>query len=118
MAANNTLCHFEIPSTDFARSKDFYEALFGWRVQILTEMNYAIFDAEDGIGGGFNLMEKFSNDGIQAYIQVDDIPATLARAEELGGKVLKPKTEIGESNGYYAFFKDICGAQIGLWSQD
>ncbi len=114
----NMICHYEIPSTDFDKSKAFYDGLFGWNVQVLPDMNYAVFgEAGKGVGGGFNKVETVNNDGIQVYIEVEDIPASLAKAKELGGDVLMDKQQISEEHGYMAFVTDSCGVKIGLWSR-
>jgi len=115
----HNLCHFEIPSTDLAKSRAFYEGLFGWKVQMMPEMNYAVFQVgEDTLGGGFNPVEAVVNDGIQIYIEVADIPATLAKAKGLGGTVVLEKTPISPEFGYLAFLLDSCGAKVGLWSRE
>jgi len=112
------LCHFEIPSKDYAKAKDFYEALFGWKIDVQPEMNYAMIHIEDGVGGGLtNEFEPGAGIGISLYFQVDDIPATLGKAVELGGQEVTPKTGIGGEMGYYAMFKDREGNTIGLWSK-
>jgi uncharacterized protein len=50
-----------------------------------------------------------------AYVSTDDIDATLAHVEALGGKTLLPKTEIPH-NGWFAFFADPAGNRIGLYT--
>jgi predicted enzyme related to lactoylglutathione lyase len=116
--AMNSICHWDIPSTDFDKSQAFYGALFGWKFQPMPEQNYLLFMVEGGVGGGFNKVEKVSNDGIQVYILVEDIEATLAKVAELGGKTVIEKLKIGGGDhGYLATFTDSCGAQIGLWAK-
>jgi predicted enzyme related to lactoylglutathione lyase len=44
------LIHWEIPSTDLAKSTKFYSALFGWKMQSWSD-SYAIFSVEDGVQG-------------------------------------------------------------------
>lgn len=112
----NSLCHWEIPASDLKRSGDFYAQLFGWKMAGYSD-NYIMFDVEDGIGGGIFKVEKMPEPCIDVYIKVADIPQTLKRVEELGGKIEKPKTEIGGGFGYYAFFRDPCGCRIGLWAK-
>ncbi len=113
----HNLVHWEIPATDIARSREFYSRLFGWK---MTESgpDYVMFDVEDGIGGGIFRVPAMPEPCIDVYIRVADIPETLRRVEELGGKVEKPKTEIGGGYGYYAFFRDPCGCRIGIWSRE
>jgi predicted enzyme related to lactoylglutathione lyase len=112
----NKLAHWEIPSTDLSKSTKFYSALFGWKIQSWSE-TYAIFSVEDGVGGGIAKVEKMPEPCIDVYVGVDDIPAVLAKAEALGGKVEQPKTEIGGGMGFLAFFRDPCGCRIGLASE-
>ena len=115
----NTICHYEIPSTDLDKSTAFYKGLFGWKIQQMPEMNYAVFGEEGkGVGGGINKVDKIDASGLKVYIEVEDIPATLASAKELGGQVTVEKTQISPEHGYFAFFKDCCGAEVGLWSKE
>ena len=110
------LCHWEIPSTDVGGSAKFYADLFGWRMQAF-DATYTMFDVADGVGGGIQHVDSVPDPCIQVYVSVDDIPAALARVEELGGHSVMPKTEIGGGMGFMAFFTDPCGCQIGLWSE-
>jgi predicted enzyme related to lactoylglutathione lyase len=113
------LCHFEIPSRDYEKSKEFYESLFGWKIDIQPEMNYGMIHIKDGIGGGLtNEFKPATEPGLALYFEVDDIPGTLMKAVDLGGAEVKPKTPIGGGEmGYYAEFKDLDGNIIGLWSR-
>ena len=112
----NKLAHWEIPSTDLSKSTKFYAALFGWKMQSWSG-DYALFEVEDGIGGGIAKVEKMPEPGIDVYVGVDDIPAALKKAETFGAKVERPKTEIGGGMGFFAFFRDPCGCRIGIWSK-
>ncbi|MEO0085315.1 MAG: VOC family protein [candidate division WOR-3 bacterium] len=113
----NRLVHWEIPSTDLKRSAGFYAALFGWKMEQLPGDEYVTFSVEEGTGGGISRVGRMPEPCIDVYIGVDDIPVTLKKVEELGGKTLKPKTEIGNNWGYYALFADPCGCRIGIWSE-
>ena len=31
-----TIAHFDIPADDTERAKDFYEKLFGWKIEAMT----------------------------------------------------------------------------------
>jgi predicted enzyme related to lactoylglutathione lyase len=50
---------------------------------------------------------------VTVYVQVDDLPAYLKKAESLGGKTLVPPVEIPQ--GSFAWFADPDGNTIGLW---
>jgi hypothetical protein len=52
---------------------------------------------------------------VLVYVQTDDIEATLAKVESLGGRVLVPKTEI-PTVGWFGVFSDPTGNKVGLYS--
>ena len=47
-------------------------------------------------------------------MDVDDIDATLAKVEELGGTTVRPRQEVGQM-GFTAYFTDHEGNLTGLW---
>ncbi len=49
------------------------------------------------------------------YISTDDIDASLAKAESLGGKIVLPKSEIPDT-GWFGFFSDPTGNVVGLYT--
>ncbi len=119
----NAINWFEIPVTDFARAKKFYEAIFD---QEVTEMNmsdhqYGVlpYDPEsNGVGGGLivNPNENPSATGVLIYLNGgEDLSIPLAKVEENGGKILVPKTNIGE-NGFMAQLIDSEGNRVALHS--
>jgi predicted enzyme related to lactoylglutathione lyase len=111
------ICHVEIPTTDFAKSKAFYENVFGWKVEVDPATKYAMWTPEDGPGGGFNLVEKPCTCGEAAclvYIFVASVDEKCKEVEAAGGKITKPKTAVGDM-GWYALFEDPAGAAVGLW---
>jgi predicted enzyme related to lactoylglutathione lyase len=110
------LIHWEIPSTDVKKSGEFLTKLFGWKTQQFSP-DYLMFEVEDGVGGGIAKVEKMPEPCIDVYIKVADIPAALAKAESLGARIERPKTEIGGGMGFYAYLRDPCGCRVGLWSQ-
>jgi len=111
------ICHFEIPSTDIGKSREFYSGLFGWEFQAEGDPDYAMFSAPDGPGGGIEKASPGRGAHVNIYIEVKDIAATLAEAAKLGGKVVKGKTLINEEFGYWAMVSDPSGVNIGLWSR-
>ena len=111
------ICHFDFPGKDLEKSKKFYSGLFGWEFQPEGDPKYAMFSTPEGPGGGIQKADKVEGSGIDIYIKVDDIPATLAKAEQLGGKIVKEKTLISEEWGYWAMLEDPSGVKMGLWSQ-
>ena len=50
------------------------------------------------------------------YVRVDDLAATLAAAEALGGSTLTPPTMLPADNGSVAALADPDGHAVGLWA--
>jgi len=110
------LAYWEIPSTDLGASSAFFTALVGWKMNPSTD-DYVMFTVEGGMGGGIPEVEAPPPQGIRVYIEVEDIPATLAKVLELGGHPKTPKTEIGSGYGFWADFEEPGGSRVGLWSR-
>ncbi len=111
------IAHIEIPSTNLAKSGEFYSKLFGWKMAPMAD-GYMTFTAGTGMGGGISLVKKAPGAGVVAYVLVKDIDAALKKAVKLGAKVVAPVTEIGGGWGHWAQFKDPGGCTgVALWSR-
>lgn len=112
------IVHIEIPAPDLDKASEFYTKVFGWKVQMMPEMNYALWSpGDEGVGGGFSKNYPINTDGILIHIGVEDIEAKLAEIEDAGGKTVTSKTKISDEYGFYAEFTDISGNKMGLWSE-
>jgi predicted enzyme related to lactoylglutathione lyase len=111
------ICYLEIPAPDLNKAAKFYTKVFSWKVGPKFSSGYWGFD--DGhLGGGFDASAKPNKTGINLYIKVTDIPATLTVIAKAGGKVTKEKTAIYDGQfGHYACFRDPNGNQLSLWSK-
>ena len=77
--------HLELHTGDLARASAFYGALCGWRAERVA--SYTALDLGDGIGGG--VVECGTERPLWLpYVEVADVEAATARAEELGASVL------------------------------
>jgi predicted enzyme related to lactoylglutathione lyase len=124
MDANvNTLNWFEIPVTDFARAKKFYETIFSIT---MPEMEFegflmGMFPSEQGNGklsGAIVKGEHYtpSMTGTLVYLNGDpDLQVALDKVEAAGGKIIRPKTQIGEF-GFMAVMVDTEGNAVALHS--
>lgn len=87
----------------------------------MPNVKYGMFPYDNdnnGVGGGIVEMEgaKPSANGITLYLNAgNDLNDPLGRVESAGGKILMPKTDIGE-NGYMAQLMDTEGNRIALHS--
>jgi len=114
----NGICHVEIPSKDFDKAKKFYGEVFGWECKLMGGMDYMTYKPPDGPGGGFDKSHALSSKpGVMIYIEVESIEATIEKAEKLGGKCVKGKTQITPEYGYFAVLTDLEGNQVSLWAQ-
>ena len=114
----NPVVHFEIGGKDVERLIDFYSTVFEWNIIPLNDQLYIADPASDqGIEGHlFQTTEEmdFTNLVI-IYVQVDDIQASLEKAESLGGKTCVPPQVIPGGMGSFAMFLDPSGNSVGLY---
>ena len=114
--SKHPIVHVEFSTHDRETTGKFYADLFGWKIEQMPEMNYATFEAEGGPGGGFNPVSEENPAGtVVVYVGTDDIDASLAKAESLGGKTLVPKSEI-PNYGWFGLFRDPTGNMVGLYT--
>lgn len=114
---SNAVVHFEIGAEDAAKLRSFYTSLFGWKFDT-SDPSYGVMDQTDGgIGGGIMQIREDVPPYVTVYVAVDDLPATLARVEELGGIRVMGPTPIPRI-GQFALFNDPQGHLIGLLHVD
>ncbi len=113
---------FDIPVTDIKRAVKFYSTILGADLQMMDsggDSVMAMLPMEgEGVGGALTQAEGFtpSKDGTLVYLNGGaDLNAVLSRVEGAGGKVIVPKTDIGE-HGFFAVFEDSEGNHVGLHS--
>jgi predicted enzyme related to lactoylglutathione lyase len=113
----HTICHFEIPTTDTKKSGEFYNKLFGWKIDHSWGKDYATVDTGEGTlsGGGLDRKDKITPGNIIIYVLVDDINIMLEKAVKLGGKKVREKMEI-PNVGWFGLFLDLDGNTIGLFT--
>jgi uncharacterized protein len=119
----NVINWFEIPVTNFDRACDFYAKVLGGDVQKMDmpsglKMGFLPGSGPDGAGGAVVKGEGYepSQKGSVLYLNGgDDLSVPLGRIEKAGGKVIMPKTSIGE-NGFIARFVDTEGNRVALHS--
>lgn len=127
-AKTNALNWFEIPVTDTARAKKFYESILDITMETQNmmgmEMSFFPFDMEDGSGKVSGAlvksdMHKPGMDGAIIYLNANPtIQTVVDKIESAGGKILMPKTKIDDNIGYMAFFVDTEGNRMALHAQN
>jgi predicted enzyme related to lactoylglutathione lyase len=114
--ANGKICYIEIPSTDVARSADFYKRVFGWNVRQRGDGHAAFDDTTGQVSGAWVLGRPPSaQPGLLVYIMVDSVAAIIETIVANGGEIVQP---IGaDAPEITARFRDPAGNVIGLYQQ-
>lgn len=120
----NAINWFEIPVKDFERAKKFYSNVLSGEIKDMhmddAKYGFLPFDENDGVGGAI-VKSDFavpSVAGCTVYLNGgDDLQHSLSRVETSGGKIVMPKTSIGEE-GFIAQFFDTEGNKIALHSMN
>ena len=123
-AETNAINWFEIPVTDIARAKKFYETILEIEMTPteMMGMKMAMFpyDGSKGTVGGALVQSEMhtpSATGAVIYLNANpDLDLVFNRIEKAGGKTSMPKTLIDKNTGYMAFFTDTEGNTVGLHS--
>ncbi|MBI3354765.1 MAG: VOC family protein [Deltaproteobacteria bacterium] len=119
----NAINWFEIPVKNFDRGKKFYSTILGGEINEMPnpQMKYGFlpFDMKNGgVGGAIVQGEGYEPSGKGSLIYLnggDDLGKVLSKVEKAGGKILLPKTSIGQ-NGFMAHFLDTEGNKVALHS--
>ena len=115
----NPFVHVELQTKELDKAKSFYRGLFDWNLEDMpmgNGMPYTVINVGEGTGGGMwtNPSAPGAPSHWLAYVNVDNIDATIEKVRGLGGNVVQPKTEIPDM-GWYSVITDPTGAMLGLW---
>jgi predicted enzyme related to lactoylglutathione lyase len=109
------ISYLRIPSPDPKRSGAFYEAVFGW----LVDLGRDDPSFEDGTGhviGHIHAdMEVAGDAGVRPYVYVEGIEDTLRKVEANGGELVTAPYPEGDLT--VAVFRDPTGNVIGVWER-
>ena len=109
---DNQVVWFEVMGSDGDKLREFYGDLFGWSFKSMEGMDYGMTACEEtGIPGGVGKAPAGPG-WVTFYVEVDDISASLAKAEGKGAKVLMPITQLPGNS--IAVFADPEGHPVGL----
>jgi len=105
--------HAEIRSQDPDATRAFFAELFGWTYSDGAFPGYTFVDP--GVGGALPTAIGPLQGGAEAvlfFVGVEDVEATLERAEQLGGKTIQPAQQVpGVTFGVFA---DTQGHVVGV----
>jgi predicted enzyme related to lactoylglutathione lyase len=112
--------HFEVTGKDGKALSSFFSQLFDWDIDANNPMGYGIVDREKnvgsdgiGIGGGIATGPEGYPGHVTFYVEVPDVEASLAKAEQLGGTRMMGPDEVMEGLTI-GLFNDPEGHVIGV----
>jgi predicted enzyme related to lactoylglutathione lyase len=112
--------HFEIAGGDAKALQDYFSRLFDWEIDANNPMGYGLVAREGnttsdgiGIGGGISSGPEGYGGHVTFYVEVPDVEASLAKAEELGGTRMMGPDEVMEGL-VIGLFNDPEGHVIGV----
>jgi predicted enzyme related to lactoylglutathione lyase len=111
---SHPVVHFEIGGRDSEKTQEFFGQLFDWKIEMAGPAAMITTGSDSGIQGHITSLGHEPHNYVTVYVQVDDLQAYLDKAENLGGKMIIPPTDI-PGMGAFAWFSDIDGNTIGLW---
>ncbi|HEX4214231.1 MAG TPA: VOC family protein [Candidatus Dormibacteraeota bacterium] len=118
-ANTNPVVHFEVLGRDARALRRFYEGAFGWPLAEPdgdpTAYTMVHFGDTGGIDGGIGTAPEGPGHAT-FYVGVDDLGATLARVERLGGRTVQAPVQIPGGIAF-ALFADPEGHVLGLVKQ-
>jgi uncharacterized protein len=113
----NAVNWFELPVVNLERAQKFYETVLGVKLkpEVFGGMPMAIFPYQGGVGGALLKDARFrpTADGAVVYLAAEGLEGCLKRVEAAGGKVMLPRTDIGDP-GFIALVLDTEGNRVGL----
>jgi predicted enzyme related to lactoylglutathione lyase len=112
-----TVCWNELGTNDTQKAADFYSTLFGWNREAFPgPMEYTIFkNGNEGIGGMYEITPEMGPvpPHWMVYFAVNDCDATVQKATEAGGAVIKPAEDI-PGVGRFAILRDPASAVFAV----
>jgi predicted enzyme related to lactoylglutathione lyase len=108
--------HAEIRSQDPDATRRFFADLFGWKIASEGAFpGYTFIDT--GVQGGTFVAispRQSTEDEVLFFVAVEDVEATLTRAEELGGSIVQPAQHVPGTS--FGVFTDAQGHKVGVAS--
>jgi predicted enzyme related to lactoylglutathione lyase len=115
-------CWIELHTTDQNAAKSFYGSLFGWQPEDMPmgpNDFYTVFKLQGrDAAAGCSLRPEQRAQSVPShwtiYIAVENADAAVAKAEQLGGKVLAPAFDVMDA-GRMAWVQDPTDAAFCFW---
>jgi uncharacterized protein len=111
------IVHFEVPAADVDRATAFWSGLFGLEIgpSAMEAFDYRMFRTSPTQGGAITASEK-PGSGLVVYHATDDIEASIAKVQELGGTAADKQPV--PTFGWFSACVDTEGNKFSLWQAD
>jgi len=114
----NPICHFEIGIRDQGKAGQFYSGLFDWKTEPARDgSGHTMLSTGTEVGGHLNTLGHEPHNYTIFYVMVDDVAATIKKAEALGGSKIVGPLPVGPDGGEFAWLRDPEGNVIGVYQQ-
>lgn len=117
MGANNQIDYIEFQAADLAKTRVFFEKLFGWR---FTDYGPDYTSFEDGrIAGGFARAEKCSTadaGGVLVVFYHPQLEKIRQKVSKLGGQITRDIFSFPGGRRFH--FTEPSGNECAIWSED
>jgi uncharacterized protein len=111
----NPFVHLDLSTVDMAAAKAFYRKVFDWKFISMPALDWTGIDVGGGVGGGISSSQDPKQPtSWTAYVGVDNVKKSIAKAGKAGATIVVPFLEV-PGQGYLGVFVDPQGATIGVW---
>jgi predicted enzyme related to lactoylglutathione lyase len=109
----NRIDYVELPASDIAATKQFYEAVFGWKFEDWGPDYTSFFDGR--LAGGFTMERPAPATGVLLVLYASDLAAAQGRITGAGGKIVKETFAFPGGQRFH--FADPNGNELAVWSE-
>ncbi len=113
MSKENRIDYVEIPVTDLAVARTFFEAMFGWTFQMWGD-DYMSFDDGRLVGGFCRAKEPAPATGVLVIFFSENLERDLDRVQELGATISQDIFSFPGGRRFH--FVDPTGTEYAIWS--
>ena len=110
---NGRIDYIEFPATDVAKTKAFYQQVFGWK---FTDYGPDYTSFEDGrLSGGFTKEGKVIRGGTLVVLYATDLDGTEKKVRDASGIIVKDAFSFPGGRRFH--FTDPSGNELAVWSE-
>lgn len=113
MKPDNQIDYVELPASDIAATKHFYNSAFGWKFEDYGPEYTSFHDGR--LAGGFTSREPAPSKGLLLVLYASDLEAAEQRVRTSGGKIVKETFTFPGGRRFH--FADPNGNELAVWSE-